>query len=287
MRFYRGEILLWWKFIDYSINFHHNNISDIHEELTLFTELVKQKKNAKNYIYSEKNKIIKFVRCGDLYAKLVNIFKKSDFVKKDFDYTSNSGDYLSIDIKEANWSVLSDFGNLHITWEEFLKGMDTHKFLNQSKKFRQIIFGELNPKRIINLQKTQIWAIHEILKNNFNIVGVFEDEILIKVDGSKKVVDEVKVKLKNIHIPLKYKLFSLSQNICRYTNKKYVIMDEILLNSYKKPKLWSVPKRLFFIHMKDAMNIPLTKEDIIFSEDDVDYSVIVKTNKWNKLGLYI
>lgn len=275
------------KNIDYSINFHHDNICDISEELILFMDLVKSKKSAKNYIYSEKNKILKFIKSGELYSKLLNTSIKSDYNKIEFDYVNNSGEYLSINIKEANWSVFSDYGNLNIVWCEFLRKMNSHSFISCSKRFRQILFGELNPKRIINLQKYHIWEVHEILKNDFNIVGVLEDEILIKIDGDKKIMDLVRSKLKKLRIPLNIKMFSLYQNICSYTGKNYTVINNITLDTYKKPKLWGVPKRLFFIHMKDAMKMPLDKEDIEFSEDGVDYKVVVKTNKWNKIGLYL
>lgn len=64
---------------------------------------------------------------------------------------NNGKVFLSIDMKKANFSALHEyrddiFGEAH-TWEKFISRFTDNKHIINSKYIRQVIMGNLNPKR--------------------------------------------------------------------------------------------------------------------------------------------
>jgi hypothetical protein len=101
--------------------------------------------------------------------------------------------YISVDLKSANWNVMSYYGVTSITkssipsWSDTLVyGMGIPDVIARSKSFRQVILGqnELNPKKQIQYMRL---AMNELFNqlNSFNIVGLTNDEIIIKTDDFK------------------------------------------------------------------------------------------------------
>jgi hypothetical protein len=96
-------------------------------------------------------------------------------------YTSTHQDQLicSVDLVKANFSVLLAFDaqifNAAETYEKWLGQFTESKYLQGSKKIRQVIFGNLNPKRQQTLQRHYMsWVKHYL-----TILGLREEEILL------------------------------------------------------------------------------------------------------------
>lgn len=76
--------------------------------------------------------------------------------------------FISIDLIKANFNVLRmvepDLFNGKETYEEYLKKFTEEEYFLNSKKIRQVIFGNLNPQRQQALQRKIISEIKEVIK---------------------------------------------------------------------------------------------------------------------------
>jgi hypothetical protein len=64
---------------------------------------------------------------------------------------------LSIDFSQANFNTVKSFDSkikseFNGSWEELCEYLDIHPTLAYSKSFRQIVFGNTNPKRLQKIQ---------------------------------------------------------------------------------------------------------------------------------------
>lgn len=94
--------------------------------------------------------------------------------------------FISIDLKKANFQALRSLGIIkESTYEDFIYKFGGSKYFAGSKYLRQVIFGKLNPKRIITYEK---YLIHKVLAlvqerhAEWNLFSVMSDEVIFKVD---------------------------------------------------------------------------------------------------------
>lgn len=103
---------------------------------------------------------------------------------------NNGKVFLSIDMKKANFSALHEyrddiFGGAH-TWEKFISKFTDNKHIINSKYIRQVIMGNLNPKRQIAYEKvlmdkllTEI--LHAKVIGKKYVAAFLADEIIFDV----------------------------------------------------------------------------------------------------------
>lgn len=96
-------------------------------------------------------------------------------------YTSSHKDRLicSVDLVKANFSVLlahnASIFDQAKTYEDWMSKFTSSKYLQGSKKIRQVIFGNLNPKRQQTVQRHYMsWVKHYLMQS-----GLQESEILL------------------------------------------------------------------------------------------------------------
>ena len=116
---------------------------------------------------------------------------------------------ISIDLKQANFNSLrlydTDLVNNSVSYDEFISGYTDVEYFKQSKQLRQVIFGNLLPKKQQVIQKGIMQEIGDALinKRNFecSVMKAGTDEILIYdfLDDPRIVPDITKT------IPEKYK----------------------------------------------------------------------------------
>lgn len=132
-------------------------------------------------------------------------------------------DFVSIDLVEANFNVLKFFDprifesfDYPESFREVVKHHTIHHYFLNSKRFRQVIFGSLNPKR---QRKIQRWWVNRIiirlqdeyvLRPSVNsIITISDDEIVLR-DGA--VQDEMFADLQNwCALPLRISKFKLER----------------------------------------------------------------------------
>lgn len=102
--------------------------------------------------------------------------------------------FVSVDLKKANFQALK-YVNSEIvlntdTYEDFIGKFTDSEYIKKSKYTRQVIFGKLNPKKTINIEKRIINEIYKTLNDKFNLTDYLEpysmctDEIIYKVKNN-------------------------------------------------------------------------------------------------------
>lgn len=110
--------------------------------------------------------------------------------------------FVSYDMKKANFQTLR-YANPAIvydtkTYEDFIGKFTDLDYIKKSKYTRQVIFGKMNPKRTMNLEK---WITNEFAKtlNDLAIMKHCElfslnaDEIILKWNGTEEEFNKVEV----------------------------------------------------------------------------------------------
>ena len=96
--------------------------------------------------------------------------------------------YASFDLVKSNIQALN-FADKEIlfnsnTYEEFIKRFTDSNYIARSKYFRQVVFGQMNPKRHITIAKYLISKVYETLNAHgleWELVAVSSDEIVFQV----------------------------------------------------------------------------------------------------------
>ena len=110
--------------------------------------------------------------------------------------------FVSVDLKKANFQALK-YVNSEIvlntdTYEGFIGKFTDSEYIKKSKYTRQVIFGKLNPKKTISIEKRIINKIYKTLNDKFNLTEYLEpysmctDEIIYKVkDNNNNVLTDL------------------------------------------------------------------------------------------------
>lgn len=102
--------------------------------------------------------------------------------------------FLSIDLKKANFQAIN-FVDRNIllnsnTYEDFIKKFTDSEYIKNSKYFRSVVFGKMNPKRHITIEKYLINEVWKVYKKNFPhdscICSLSNDDIVINTCMSKE-----------------------------------------------------------------------------------------------------
>ena len=196
---------------------------------------------------------------------------KSDY-PKEFNNWDSKKIYQSIDIKEANFSIFkykTAFCSKYKLWSEFcIEKFDLDPFIANSKMFRQIIFGNLNPSRQAHFQKEYMLSLAELLKHTNKIIKISDDEIILEFD-SLKDYEQRDVYTENfiskLDITLKFKAF-VTERIENYG-------DHLLIKKpldCKSTFDWdiTIPGHRYFIHYKTLiLQFSLEDNDLLFEPE--------------------
>lgn len=223
-----------------------NTIEDIRNYETEIEEKILEK--IKNPFYDDfiDNK---FIYQNDVISKFLSTTKLSTI----YNPNNHNKNFLSVDLKQANFSALKHYSYKIFdmyeeidTWNDFIKQFTPHPFLQDSKHFREIIFGKLNPKKIQRYEMyLMIRFIFPIicslyLVNHDSLICLHGDELIFElknnVDELIFIHDSAKNIIKSLfNIDLNITIFKLI-NIdginsgflkLNYSNKQDVLYDNI------------------------------------------------------------
>lgn len=137
---------------------------------------------------------------------------------------NDQNQFISIDMKKANFSALRHFDPSIVggadTWEEFIGKFTSSGHIKESKYIRQVIFGNCSCKRHITYEKYIMDTILTKLNENFHILNrvVFfsNDEIILKVtddspDRQRALEGELAAFTALEGVPLRVELFTLKK----------------------------------------------------------------------------
>jgi hypothetical protein len=195
---------------------------------------------------------------------------------------------LSLDFVSANYSVLKSFqiepddDELGENWVDLCKKFNIHKCLVNSKSFRQIVFGNTNPKRLQTFQHEMIMELYGVLElmgiQDKSIVFISHDEIICKIKDANSVrffIDTYLESIENkVRMPIRLTPFSLKK-IKKNTFIKTVYDINPSLNddsnycfSEKYSTLHGVPGNKFYMYFKKyILSQPIEERDLMYYND--------------------
>lgn len=222
-------------------------------------------------------------------------YSKETFYSKDVLKSHEQELLISFDIKKANYSILKAFdvdGQFSAEWSDYVKNMDLHKALGLSKGFRQVIFGNINPKRFQKIQQLFILNFVEFLKNEGisedDIISISHDEVIVKPKSesashiedllkyNKAVLGDKTVEL----VPTIFKMKKI-KDTKGYVKEVFNIADigfggKHLITHYEK--LFGVQGKKFFMYFKkEILHTEIEERDILFIEDGMLAKWIIET----------
>lgn len=179
--------------------------------------------SAINYIKSTREYQSFLEQDMNSYRKKQLQITKSDIYKE----TNDGKDFLSVDIRKANFNALK-FVNKSIvankeSYEDFLTLFTNEDYLIKSKHIRQVIFGNLSPKRQRTVELYLINSVLDLLLgilntsiNSDNIACINNDELIIdltKSDNPRLLQKDIEEVLSNssMEIPLRIERFTLKK----------------------------------------------------------------------------
>ncbi|MCD8207102.1 MAG: hypothetical protein LUD72_04100 [Bacteroidales bacterium] len=195
------------------------------------------------------------------------------------------GVYAIIDLRKANFQALK-FVNPSIvngaqTYEEFVGQFTDLEYIKESKYTRQVVFGQLNPKRQITVERYLTNEVRKIVLDWANLISMGNDELVYEV-VDKSVVNEenfslLSDRIKNkcrekLGVEVHVEFFTLCGYQLCYRDSGHVsktFFQKIFMNSFEK-ELKSVPLPFFPIVWRLMRNEEPTEMDRHFNYEGMD-----------------
>lgn len=190
--------------------------------------------------------------------------------------------YISIDIEKANWSILKifDFSNeLPESWADLCKELSIHPAIAESKSFRQVVFGNLNPNRNAKIQSHLIGSLSQNLIHKGYRIKCSTDEIQVGLtfDDRFSDIEIEEIFTKDVRenflasigadvlrsVPLRKTKFSLIKKSGTISLKSIYKNDNV-----DYVKLVGVPGNEYHLYFKPfILGLPLEERDMLFTMD--------------------
>lgn len=192
--------------------------------------------------------------------------------------SENDGkEFLSIDMVKANFSIMRYFSRKMFdektSWEEFVGLFTDLEHLKQSKYMREVIFGNLNPRRISAYEKQfMVFLAHHITSvfakdgKTFPVYSVASDEILARIDGNmgfslddlQKAIDSFPP-MEHYRVDLRVETFSLEKlnGIDGWCKVSYP-------DGEKRVEFKCVNAEIYNQVIKYYLGEPITDDDLVF-----------------------
>jgi hypothetical protein len=235
--------------------------SNIYKLIDLFELADKQIDDFLQYKVNKSNQIIEFIESTNTYTEMCYDNNLLDLpTNKSFHYEENVN-YISIDLKSANWMSLKKYDQLNElgdSYADFLKRFDLPEVFIHSKYLRQFIFGNVNPKKQQKVQRNLTQEIVRKFSDTFKVECVKNDEVVFSFQNLEDLklisVDESKWKIK---------FFNIQRVEDFRIDTIFDINGDIL---YKD--LVGVNGQQFFFKLKQYVtNEPLDVKDLYFKQD--------------------
>jgi hypothetical protein len=165
---------------------------DIKHFLSLYQESEMEIDDAYEFRKNKSQEIIEFIKGTNAYNELCYDKNLIDYpTAKSIEYVEEIK-YLSIDLRSANWVALKHYDPPHINelgndYIDFLSKFNLPKVFLHSKYLRQFIFGNVNPKRLIKVQRNLIQEMVRKYQDKLQVEGVRNDEVIFSFKDFKEI----------------------------------------------------------------------------------------------------
>lgn len=244
-------------------------------------------KNVFKYKMSKLDELAGYIKSTKAYERLQEAdFSKVSFEKRDYMKNADGVLLISIDFTSANFNALKLYDEddeLFDNWHLLCDSFDIHKTLISSKSFRQIVFGNTNPKRLQTTQKDNIYkVISDMLiqgvATDDDIVFISHDEVIFQLHDNAQesfrksmlIISGFANSARNtgVIMPTHYKIFR--QEPIANNMKVHHIYEQkgsTLIPVHKT--LANVPGNKYFkIFKKHILGEPIEKRDLMFMNDN-------------------
>ena len=167
---------------------------DIKHFLSLYQESEMEISDAYEFRKNKSQEIIDFIKGTNAYNELCYDKNLIDYpTAKSIEYVEGVK-YLSIDLRSANWVALKHYDPPHINelgndYIDFLSKFNLPKVFLHSKYLRQFIFGNVNPKRLIKVQRNLIQEMVRKYQDDLQVEGVRNDEVIFSFNDFSEIKD--------------------------------------------------------------------------------------------------
>lgn len=188
--------------------------------------------------------------------------------------------YMSVDLRQSNFNTLKHVAGLGVgptaTWEDFVDTHfpDMHPALKNSKSYRQLLFGNLNPSRTASLTAGITAYYVSLLPDTLQVVGTNNDEIIIRIQEEQSimlVIEELDKVAWMPEVPVKFTPYMVEfegEGIERVRVDTVIALGEDLLYKDSYLKLVGVPGNLYHRNFaKHVLDKELEYEDSLFQLD--------------------
>lgn len=194
---------------------------------------------------------------------------------------SENPDYLlSFDLSSANFNTMKSFdenNELSKDWKELCGKFFIHSVLVSSKSFRQVVFGNLNPKRNGKLQLMKMLSVVEHIEDRGNadrIVAINNDEICLSLpsdlcdehgfSGAIEAMFDISAVLS---VPTKRTVYAMKW-LASGMFKKVVLFQDELDREDRYATLSGVPGNKFYRYFKtEILHKDIEERDLLFVND--------------------
>lgn len=195
-------------------------------------------------------KAINFIKTHEEYIKLIKNTPKLDLGQRKklelYQMIHIGKRFVSLDVKKGNFTVLKLRcpGIFDGTWEDFISKYTDSKFIRNTKRIREVIFGDLNFSKLANsLQEHEInelyqYLSHSVIFKNMTLISKVGDEMIFSLHDNLKnedLLETMKEYNKQIFhvkiftlkqfdgVPYYYKMYTDGTIEPRKVNKKYMM----------------------------------------------------------------
>ena len=191
----------------YNFEYHVNLYEEDFNSLTLYNKTLNEiKENFDNNVneflnnyYEVRENIIQtitksqpFQKFNEMDMNVYSIKNKVNITSNNIYNQSNIGKFfISVDLKKANFQVLNKIDKEILlnssSYKNFIEHFTDSEYIANSKYFRNVVFGMMNPKRHITAEKYFITQIYKKVIEQFpyladKCVSLSNDEMIFKVE---------------------------------------------------------------------------------------------------------
>lgn len=181
---------------------HIPKYRDIKKMAILYTEMENSVGDLFDFRMKKSLELLEYIKGTNAYKNISMLYLESLPVNKSIDFKEGVK-YLSIDLSKADWRSYKEYdtdNELFGSYEELMDRFNM-SFLSNSKSFRQIIFGNLNPRKQSTIQRNLIQdIINELTSECLTIEYIKQDEVIFSYDKLDKETLTLLNEMGNVNI---------------------------------------------------------------------------------------
>lgn len=212
-----------------------------------------------------------------LKADMKDFVVKSNYPSSSIFKECHTGKKLiSIDLSKANFQAMNFFDKRILdadSYEEFIRKYTDEEYIINSKYIRQVIFGNLNSKRLGTIEKYMIYQIVEELEPlGYKILLVTDDEIVL--EGDEDIYNNIVNIVSNMPIKVAIELFVLktlrNENGQPFKSDKFYVKEFISYTDKKNLdfEIKATDSTFYAQFFKLLTNQKINENDLVFVNNE-------------------